>query len=367
MGAGVVGLTCAVRLLEAGHRVDVLARDLPLETTSAVAAAFWYPYRALPQDKVTAWSATSYAVFDALADTDPESGVGDGRGDRGVHQPGAGPVVAHGRPVAGSADRRCRTGTSTAGRSCRRSSRCRSTCRGWPSRVEDLGGTITRMNLKALPTGRRRWSSTARGWAPACWRPTGRWCRCAARSCASSRPGSTALVGGPRGRPRTSSRGATTSSSAAPTTRASGAGRPRPETAAAILRRAEVLVPGAPGREGGPAQGRAAPGPPRRTPGAGRRRRALLRPRRRGRHPQLGRGRRGGRAQRLTRRCSDHQRDADQQATGAGTDPSPARRPTTADHDHPEQHRSRGRCGTSPRGRSTRRLVGAAGLEGTPG
>ena len=64
-----------VRLLEAGHRVDVVARDLPLETTSAVAAAIWYPYRALPQEKVTAWAETSYVVFDALADTDPESGV----------------------------------------------------------------------------------------------------------------------------------------------------------------------------------------------------------------------------------------------------------------------------------------------------
>ena len=49
VGAGVVGLSCAVRLLEAGHRVDVLARDLPRETTSAVAAAIWYPYRAWPR------------------------------------------------------------------------------------------------------------------------------------------------------------------------------------------------------------------------------------------------------------------------------------------------------------------------------
>ena len=48
MGAGVTGLTCAIRLAEAGHRVDVLARDLPLETTSVVAAALWYPYLALP-------------------------------------------------------------------------------------------------------------------------------------------------------------------------------------------------------------------------------------------------------------------------------------------------------------------------------
>jgi len=67
VGAGVVGLTCAVRLLEAGHRVDVLARDLPPETTSAVAAALWYPYRALPQDRVTAWSRHSYDVFTELA------------------------------------------------------------------------------------------------------------------------------------------------------------------------------------------------------------------------------------------------------------------------------------------------------------
>ena len=80
VGAGVVGLTCAVRLLEAGHRVDVVARDLPLETTSVVAAAIWYPYRALPQDRVAAWAGTSYAVFDALGAPEeyggsPESGV----------------------------------------------------------------------------------------------------------------------------------------------------------------------------------------------------------------------------------------------------------------------------------------------------
>lgn len=74
VGAGVIGLTSAVRLAEAGHRVDVLARDLPRETTSAVAAALWYPYLALPQDRVTAWAARSYEVFAALAAT-PGSGV----------------------------------------------------------------------------------------------------------------------------------------------------------------------------------------------------------------------------------------------------------------------------------------------------
>ena len=75
VGAGVVGLTCAVRLLEDGHRVDVVARDLPRETTSAVAAALWYPYRALPYDRVLGWSRTSYDVFARLANVARASGV----------------------------------------------------------------------------------------------------------------------------------------------------------------------------------------------------------------------------------------------------------------------------------------------------
>ena len=75
VGAGVIGLSCALRLLEAGHRVDVLARDLPRETTSATAAAIWYPFRAWPAERVLAWSRTSYDVFAALATEEPDSGV----------------------------------------------------------------------------------------------------------------------------------------------------------------------------------------------------------------------------------------------------------------------------------------------------
>ncbi len=70
VGAGAIGLACAVRLLEAGHHVDVVARDLPLETTSAVAAALWYPFRAYPFERVTAWSRTTYAELDALSRLD---------------------------------------------------------------------------------------------------------------------------------------------------------------------------------------------------------------------------------------------------------------------------------------------------------
>ncbi|GAA1478806.1 FAD-dependent oxidoreductase [Nocardioides aestuarii] len=74
VGAGVVGLTVAVRLAEAGHRVDVVARDLPLETTSVVAAALWYPYEARPHDRVAGWGARGYAALADLAG-EPASGV----------------------------------------------------------------------------------------------------------------------------------------------------------------------------------------------------------------------------------------------------------------------------------------------------
>jgi D-amino-acid oxidase len=67
VGAGVVGLTTAVRLREAGVDAHVVARDEPLGTTSAVAAALWYPYRALPAERVTAWSAETYAALARLA------------------------------------------------------------------------------------------------------------------------------------------------------------------------------------------------------------------------------------------------------------------------------------------------------------
>ncbi|WP_238219292.1 FAD-dependent oxidoreductase [Tsukamurella pulmonis] len=67
VGAGVVGLSCAVRLLEAGHGVRVYGREPSLETTSAVAAAVWYPYLAEPRDRVTGWSAATLAEFTVLA------------------------------------------------------------------------------------------------------------------------------------------------------------------------------------------------------------------------------------------------------------------------------------------------------------
>lgn len=72
VGAGIVGLACALRLSEAGHQVEVLTAAAPLQTTSAVAAALWYPYRALPEREVTRWAASGRT---ALAELEPAAGV----------------------------------------------------------------------------------------------------------------------------------------------------------------------------------------------------------------------------------------------------------------------------------------------------
>jgi D-amino-acid oxidase len=67
IGSGVIGLTSAVRLLEQNHDVTIFARDLPLQTTSSVAAAFWYPSVRSP--RVTSWCLESLEVLRGLAQT----------------------------------------------------------------------------------------------------------------------------------------------------------------------------------------------------------------------------------------------------------------------------------------------------------
>ncbi|MEO7908883.1 MAG: FAD-dependent oxidoreductase [Roseiflexaceae bacterium] len=74
IGCGVSGLSCGIRLLEAGFSAQIWARDLPPRTTSNVAAAIWYPYKAYPEHLVVGWSAATYADFVQLAQL-PETGV----------------------------------------------------------------------------------------------------------------------------------------------------------------------------------------------------------------------------------------------------------------------------------------------------
>ena len=163
VGAGVIGLTCAVRLLEQGHRVDVLARDLPLETTSAVAAALWYPYRAYPFEQVTAWSKVTFEVLARLAGDD-ETGVRMRSGTE-LHRartadpwwvsavPGLTRVTTMPAPYVDAWTFEAPVVEMPV------------YLRWLVGRVEELGGTLTRMALNALPDGdgaRRSW--TRPGW-----------------------------------------------------------------------------------------------------------------------------------------------------------------------------------------------------------
>lgn len=152
VGAGVVGLTTAVCLAEAGYDVHVLARDLPLETTSSVAAALWYPFLADPPDRVLSWSTRSLQIFSRIARESPQSGVSLIEGTEVLTRPHGDPFWAcavpsftriHQPPVP--------------------------YVDGWSyeapviempvyllwlrDRLEAAGATITRMALRALPAG----------------------------------------------------------------------------------------------------------------------------------------------------------------------------------------------------------------------
>ena len=74
IGAGVSGLTCGVVLAEAGYETAIFAAEPPAQTTSAVAAAMWFPYDAEPLDKVIALALESYEVFRELS-REAETGV----------------------------------------------------------------------------------------------------------------------------------------------------------------------------------------------------------------------------------------------------------------------------------------------------
>ncbi|MQY10556.1 putative D-amino-acid oxidase [Streptomyces sp. RB5] len=75
IGSGIVGLTSAVRLAEAGHDVAVWTREPAEATTSAVAGGLWWPYRIEPAGLVTRWGLRAMDVFREQAERPEETGV----------------------------------------------------------------------------------------------------------------------------------------------------------------------------------------------------------------------------------------------------------------------------------------------------
>jgi D-amino-acid oxidase len=83
VGAGVVGLSTAISLAEAGLATRVVAAEPPSQVTSVAAGAIWGPVRCGPDDRCQEWARVGLEVLGGLTD-EPSAGV---------HQ-------AHGREVA---------------------------------------------------------------------------------------------------------------------------------------------------------------------------------------------------------------------------------------------------------------------------
>jgi len=74
IGAGVSGLTCGVVLAERGYRTAIFAKETGQRTTSAAAAAVWFPYHVEPADRVIPLALETYKVLVDLVQV-PGSGV----------------------------------------------------------------------------------------------------------------------------------------------------------------------------------------------------------------------------------------------------------------------------------------------------
>jgi D-amino-acid oxidase len=74
IGAGVSGLTCGVVFAERKWDATIFADETGEQTTSAAAAAVWFPYDAEPADRIIPWSLITYERLRELAH-DWRSGV----------------------------------------------------------------------------------------------------------------------------------------------------------------------------------------------------------------------------------------------------------------------------------------------------
>ncbi len=72
VGCGVIGLSSAIRLQEAGFGVTIISRDLPPNLTSAVAGAIWYGYGSHP--RIRRWAEHSLETYLPMTQ-DEASGV----------------------------------------------------------------------------------------------------------------------------------------------------------------------------------------------------------------------------------------------------------------------------------------------------
>tara|TARA_B100000287_G_scaffold425865_1_gene472881 strand:- start:7385 stop:8317 length:933 start_codon:yes stop_codon:yes gene_type:complete len=75
VGAGVSGLSTAIRLLESGHEVEIVSDKFSPETVSDVAAAIWYPFLVRPADRAHTWGMETYKILELMCTEEPKAGV----------------------------------------------------------------------------------------------------------------------------------------------------------------------------------------------------------------------------------------------------------------------------------------------------
>lgn len=80
IGAGVVGLTCALELARAGHLVTMVADASAEDSVSGVAGGIWFPHQSEGSPRAARLLADSFEAFRALAHSAPEAGVDLRRG-----------------------------------------------------------------------------------------------------------------------------------------------------------------------------------------------------------------------------------------------------------------------------------------------
>lgn len=74
IGAGISGMSSALKLAEAGHAISVFAKAFSPNITSNRAAAFWLPYHIRNDKRGIDWCRRSYEVYKELS-TDPATGI----------------------------------------------------------------------------------------------------------------------------------------------------------------------------------------------------------------------------------------------------------------------------------------------------
>lgn len=75
VGGGLVGLTTAIRLVDAGFEVSVLAKEFGIQTPSVKASAIWHVYLVSETPDVLKWAGQTLEELYSIADRYPESGV----------------------------------------------------------------------------------------------------------------------------------------------------------------------------------------------------------------------------------------------------------------------------------------------------